>query len=105
MDALRSESLGWSESVLVIMIQALSTRLLSAFAVLWLRHHTTTVCCCTALSKGSILPLERIPLICHIESVWLLLVLLLMKLLMKLLLKLLLKLLRKLLRTLQKKRL
>ena len=88
------------------MIQALSTRLLSAIVVLWLHHHTTPVCSCTAFSKASVLPLERIPLICHIKSLWLLLLLMMMKLLLQLLLmKLLLKLLLKLLWTLQKDRL
>ena len=85
LDALRSRSLCRSESVLVIMIQALSMRVLSAIIILWLHHHTTPVCLCTALSQGSILPLERIPFICHIKSVWLLLVQLLLKLLLKLL--------------------
>jgi len=89
LDTLRSHSLVWSESVLVVMIQALNTRLLSATTVLWLHQHTRHICSCTALSKGSILPLERVPLICHVKSGWLLLVLVLMLLLMKLLLKLL----------------
>ena len=84
LDTLRSDSLRWSESVLVVMIQALSARLLSATTILWLHNPTRPISSCTAFSKGSILPVERVPLICHIKSVWLLLVLLPMKLLLKL---------------------
>ncbi len=68
LNTIRSDSLGWSESVLVVMIQALSTRLLSATTVLWLHHHTRHISSCTAFSKGSILPLQRFPFICHVKS-------------------------------------
>ena len=84
LETLRSDSLRWSESVMVVMVQALSSRLLSA-TILWLHRHTSRISSCTAFSKGSILPLERVPLICHIKSVWLLLVLLVKQLLQLLL--------------------